>query len=70
VILFGPVGDAARGRHSSASFDLIVGIAVLAITWIGYSKRENRKKNIWIAIGITAICSVFLYFGIHELFRW
>jgi hypothetical protein len=67
---FGPVGNAARGGHSSPAFDLIVGFGVLALTWVGYLKKEERqKKSIWIAIGISAICAVFIYSGIKELMR-
>jgi hypothetical protein len=65
---FGPVGDATRGGGSSAIFDLIVGIGVLTLTWVGYRKKQQREKvSIWIALGITAICAVFIYSGIKAL---
>jgi RsiW-degrading membrane proteinase PrsW (M82 family) len=70
MMYFGPVGDAVHGGHSSASFDLIVGVVVLVFTWVGYLKKEERQKiSIWIAIGISAICGVFIFSGIEELFR-
>jgi len=70
MIIFGPVGEAAHGGHSSPSFDLIVGLGVLALTWIGYLRKEERQKiSIWIAVGISAICTVFIYSGIHEMLR-
>jgi hypothetical protein len=66
----GLVGNAAHGGHSSSTFDLSVGLAVLALTWIGYFRKEERQKtSIWIAIGISAICAVFIYAGINELLR-
>jgi hypothetical protein len=65
---FGPVGEAAHGGHSSATFDLSVGLAVLALTWIGFWRKEERtKKNFWAAVGVTAICAVFICVGIREL---
>jgi accessory gene regulator protein AgrB len=68
--IFGPVGEAAHGGHSSPTFDLIVGFAVLALTWVSYLRKEERQKtSVWIAIGITAICAVFIYAGINELLR-
>ena len=67
---FGPVNEAAHGGHSSPAFDLTVGLAVLLLTWVGYVKKEERKKiGIWIAIGISAICGVFIYSGIRELLQ-
>jgi hypothetical protein len=67
---FGPVAQAALGGHSSPSFDLIVGFAVLALTWVGFFRKEERKRIIlWIAIGISAICGVFIYSGVKELIR-
>lgn len=68
--LFGPVGEAAHGGHSSPMFDLIVGFAVLALTWVSYLRKEERQKtSVWIAIAISAICAVFIYAGINELLR-
>ena len=70
MIIFGPVAEAAHGGHGNPFFDLLVGFSVLAITWIGYMKKTpNKQLSIWIAIAITAICGVFIYFGIVELFR-
>jgi hypothetical protein len=70
MIYFGPVAEAAHGGHSSPAFDLIVGLGVLALTWIGYLKKEERQKiSIWIAIVISAICAVFIYLGIEEILR-
>ncbi len=65
---FGPVGNAAHGGHSSPTFDLSVGFAVLALTWIGFWRKEERTaKAIWAAVGISAICAVFIYAGIRVL---
>ena len=70
MIQNGLVGNAARGGHTSWTFDLIVGFAVLALTWVGYFRKEERQKtSVWIAIGISAICAVFIYAGINELLR-
>jgi hypothetical protein len=70
MIIFGPVAEAARGGNSNPLFDLSVGFFVLAITWIGYMKKApNKKITIRIAIAISAICGVFIYFGIVELLK-
>jgi hypothetical protein len=70
MINFGPVGDAARGGHSSPAFDLDVGIGVLTLTWFGYSRRDKQaKSSFWIAIRVSAICGVFIFAGIAELLR-
>lgn len=68
MIYFGPIDEAARGGHTSPSFDFIVGFAVLALTLVGFFRKEERQKtNIWIAVGISAICAVFIGVGIKEL---
>ena len=68
MIYFGPVDEAARGGHSSPLFDFIVGFSVLALTWVRFPRKEERQPtSIWIAIGITAICAVFIGTGIREL---
>jgi hypothetical protein len=70
MILLGPVAEAAKGGHSSPAFDLCVGFAVLIATWISYGKqRSNNRVSIWLAIGVTAICAVFIYSGMHNLLR-
>ncbi|QHN03180.1 hypothetical protein FTO74_07215 [Granulicella sp. WH15] len=70
MIIFGPVAEAAHGGHSDPSFDLLVGFAVLALTWIGYFRRESGKPvSIWIAVAISAICAVFIYSGLAALFH-
>ena len=66
IVPFGPVAEAARGGHSSPSFDLLVGFSVLAITWFGYTKRQP-KINIWPMIGITANCLLFIIPAIWSL---
>jgi RsiW-degrading membrane proteinase PrsW (M82 family) len=67
---FGPVAQAASGGHGSPTFDLIVGFVVLTLTWVGFFRKEERKKAItWIAIGISAICGIFIYSGVTELIR-
>lgn len=68
MIQLGPVANAAHGGHSSPAFDLIVGFGVLAVTWVGhFKKEEHQETSIWIAIGISAICAVFIWGGIKEL---
>ncbi len=58
---FGPVYEAAHGNQSSPSFDLIVGFVVLGMTWFGFWKnREQNSRAVWIAIGISLICAVFI----------
>jgi hypothetical protein len=70
MIAFGPVAEAAKGGQSSPTFDLCVGFAVLIATWVSYGKqRLNSKVSIWIAIGVSAICAVFIYSGLHTLLR-
>jgi hypothetical protein len=70
MIYFGPVGEAARGGHSSPWFDFMVGFAVLALTRVSFFRKEERQRtHIWIAIGISAICTVFIVAGIRELLR-
>ena len=65
LIAFGPVAEAAKGGQSSPTFDLCVGFAVLAITWVGYSKQgPDRKVRIWAALGVSAICAVFIGAGL------
>ena len=70
MIIFGPVAQAARGGNSTPGFDLIVGVAVLLLTWIGYFKNGSSKTiSIWIAVGISLIGGVFLYSGMTALLR-
>jgi hypothetical protein len=69
MILLGPVADAARGGHSNPFFDLLAGLLMLALTWIGYAKRTTTRSSLWICVGISMICGVFIYFGIAELVR-
>jgi hypothetical protein len=70
IIDFGPVDEAARGGHNSPSFDFIVGFVVLALTWVGFFRKEERQKaSVWAAIGVSAICAVFIGAGILELLR-
>jgi len=70
MIIFGPVSEAAHGGHSSPSFELLVGLIVLALTWIGYFRADSSKKvSIWIAIAVSVICGVFIYSGASALFR-
>ena len=67
---YGLVGNAAHGGHGSPAFDFLVGGAVLVLTWIGYFRSDSRQKvSIWIAVGVSAICGVFIYSGIVELLR-
>jgi hypothetical protein len=58
------------GGHSSPWFDFIVGFAVLALTRVGFFRKEERQKaSIWAAIGVSAICTVFIGAGILQLLR-
>ena len=67
---WGPVSEATHGWNSNPSFDLAVGLIVLAFTWIGFFKNDRGEKiNFWIAIGISAICGVFIYSGVKGLAR-
>ncbi len=70
MIAFGPVGDAAKGGHSSPAFDLCVGFAVLALTWVGYGRQTpDRRVSFWAALGVSAICAVFIVSGLYALLR-
>jgi hypothetical protein len=70
MLYLGPIGEAASGAHNSPLFDLVIGFAVLALTWVGFSKRtRNKKVVLWVAIAISAICAVFILSGIQELLR-
>jgi hypothetical protein len=70
MMQFGPVGSPVHGGHGVARFDLAIGLAVLALTWVSYFKERNRLEiSLWAAIGVTAICAVFIYSGISGLFR-
>lgn len=70
MIQSGLVGSAANGGHSSPTFDLIVGFSVLALTWVGFFRKEERQKaSVWSAIEISAICAIFIGAGIRELLR-
>jgi hypothetical protein len=70
MTFFGPVGEAAHGGHSSPTFNVIVGVTLLVLTWVGHFRREERsKKSIWMGVFISAICAVFIGGGIWELLR-
>ncbi len=70
MISFGPVAEAAHGGKTSPTFDLFVGLVVLAFTWFGFwRKQEQTPLNIWIAVAISAICFVFIWSGIRLLLR-
>jgi hypothetical protein len=70
MIAFGPVAEAAKGGQSSPTFDLCVGFAVLALTWFGYGKQgPGHKISIWAALGVSAICAVFIGSGLYTLLR-
>ena len=61
---FGPVAVAARDVH------LLVGFVVLILTWVGYSRKDSdRVQSVWIKVGISAICVVFIVSGVVELLR-
>ena len=61
---FGPVAVAARDVH------LLVGFVVLILTWVGYSRKDSdRVQSVWIKMGISAICVVFIVSGVVELLR-
>jgi hypothetical protein len=64
VTYFGPVAVAARDVH------LLVGFVVLILTWVGYSRKDSdRVQSVWIKMGISAICVVFIVSGVVELLR-
>jgi hypothetical protein len=68
IAWLGPVGSAAHGGQSNPVFDLVIGLGVLTLTWVGYLRKEERNMiGAWIAIGISAICAVFIYSGIEGL---
>jgi len=70
MIMYGPVGEAARGGHGSPTFDLVIGFAFLAMTWIQYFRTDPSKRtHIWVSVGISAICGVFIWSGIAALAR-
>ncbi len=69
MMLLGPVGDAASGGRGNPFFDLIAGLIVLALTWVGYARKAATKSTLGVCIGISVICGIFIYFGIAELVR-
>ncbi|AEU39105.1 hypothetical protein AciX8_4836 [Granulicella mallensis MP5ACTX8] len=70
MIAFGPVAEAAKGGHSSPTFDLCAGFAVLALTWVGYWRQgADRRISIWVALGVSAICAVFICSGLYALLQ-
>jgi hypothetical protein len=70
MAIFGPVAEAAHGGSSSPAFDFLVGFAVLAVTWIGYSKQASSSKAALLtALGVTGICMVFIVSGFVALMR-
>ena len=69
-MIFGPVAEAAHGNHNSPVFDFLVGGGVLVLSWFGFWNKETRNKvNIWMLIGISAICLVFIISGVLTLIR-
>ena len=69
MFVFGPVAEAAKGA-SSPSFDLLVGFVVLGMTWFGYSKKRSKDPRVlWISIGISALCGIFIFDGVRHLLR-
>jgi len=63
--ILGPVSEAAHGAHSDPVFELCVGVGMFLLTWIPYFRRRDRSRaSFWIAVGITAICSVFVVTGV------
>ena len=68
MTFFGPVANAAQGGHSSPVFDLAVGFVVLILAWSVYFDPKRRKDaNIWVLVGISAICAVFIIAGIATI---
>ncbi len=67
--IYGPVGNASHGGHSSPPFDLLVGTAVLLLTWWGVWNTDQRgKTSLLVRAGISAICLVFIVSGLLALF--
>jgi hypothetical protein len=47
--------------------DLCVGFVMFTFTWFGFWRRQERPSlNIWIAVGISAICFVFICSGTRD----
>jgi hypothetical protein len=70
MLAFGPVAEAARGGQTTPSFDLLVGFAVLGMTWFGYRrKKENDPRALWISLAISIICGIFIFDGIRLALR-
>jgi len=70
MIAFGPVAEAAHGGRSSPSFDLLVGLVVLVMTWVGYRQKKDKNTSaIWIAISISILCGVFIFDGLRLMLR-
>ncbi len=66
--MLGPVSAAAHGGDSGPGFDFFVGFGVLLVTWWGFwRKQERTKQMLLISIGITAVCCVFIAFGVRAL---
>jgi hypothetical protein len=68
LYIFGPVATAAHGGHGSPVFDLVIGFAVLIANWSGYFGKKNKPASAkWIALGVTALCLIFICSGLWEL---
>jgi hypothetical protein len=68
--MHGPVSNASHGAHGIPYFDLLVGLTFLVLTWANYFRDDSRNKmSIWINVGISAICGVFIWSGISGLVR-
>ena len=69
AMIYGPVAEASHGGHGNPAFDLLIGFAFLIATWrYQYFRSDQRKRvNIWVTIGISCICGVFIWSGIASL---
>jgi hypothetical protein len=58
------------GRGNSPILCLLVGFAGFVAIWASYGKeRLNNNGSVWAALGISAICTAFIYVGLRMLLR-
>jgi hypothetical protein len=68
MIILGPAYNANHGGHVNGWYLILVGGAVLLMTWRKYFKGELRRgTHIGILVGISAVCALFIITGVWEL---